>query len=79
MICCGNWYLCQLDTKTRCDDNEECHAIARAIVGTETDRYRKCHVVKDEGFFRYEFEMIPTFDFTRAIRKVWKRERRTRQ
>ena len=72
-VCPGNYYLCQI--KHRCDDERECHALARAIVGAEVDkqRMRKCHVVPDGGSFRYEFETLPIYDFRGTIRKVNKR------
>jgi len=76
MICCGNYYLCKI--KHRCDDEPECHALAKAIVGSEMDRYRRCRVVVDQSGFRYEFEMLPTYDFRAAIRKKWRRIQKKR-
>lgn len=67
LVCGGNYYLCKI--KHRCDDAPECHALARAVIGSEVDRFRRCQVVYDGGVFRYEFEMLPTYDFTSALRK----------
>lgn len=72
LVCCENYYLCKV--KHRCDDEPECHALARAVMGSMENKYctRRCHVVYDGGVFRYEFEMLPTYDFTRAIKRLWK-------
>ena len=76
-VCCGNYYLCKV--KHRCDDQLECHALARAVVGAEDGKRKRCLVVSDGYGFHYEFETLPRYDFTRAIRrlinrsKAWKR------
>jgi hypothetical protein len=70
MICCGNWYLCQ--AKRRCDDEPECHALARAVVGASEDRFRSCRVMWDGRGFRYEFDLLPTVDLRGAVKR-WRR------
>jgi hypothetical protein len=72
VVCCGNYYLCQV--KHRCDDERECHALTRAVVGPGEDWFRRCSVVPDSGGFHYEFETLPTLDLRGAVRRMKKEE-----